>query len=175
MMVRRMDKKSLARGGAKKLTSVELIRLLKVLERNDGKHAAVAVHETAHVDRVALHLTRQHAAALGEVHKVARRLLPCRNVLKLRIVTEQRSAHVDELLARHELELGVFGERDANGIAQAVCEQGANANCALHATVFALACLGDAQVHRVVPSELVHFCCQQAVRLYHDERIAGLH
>jgi hypothetical protein len=35
--------------------------------------------------------------------------------------------------------------------------------------------LGDPQVHGVVPAAVVHLLGQQAVRLYHHQRVAGLH
>src|SRR5436309_2411534 len=46
---------------------------------------------------------------------------------------------------------GIFGEGNADGIAQAIAQQGADADGALDAGIFAFARFGDAQVNRIIP------------------------
>ena len=82
-----------------------------------------------------------------------------------------------EFKARRHLVHGVLRERDAQGVADAVGEQRADADGALDAGIFALTGLGHAEVHRVVPvlSGLFQTLDEQAVGLNHDLDVRGLH
>ena len=82
-----------------------------------------------------------------------------------------------ELLSHGDLEDGIFGQGDAHGVTNAVCQQGADAYGALDAAVFAVSRFGDAEVDGIVPvgAELIEMRDEQAVGLDHDLRIAGLH
>ncbi len=81
----------------------------------------------------------------------------------------------DQPLGDRHLGFRLLGERDAHGVAQAVVEQGADADGRLDAPILAQAGLGHAQVERVVEAFLVHARHQQPVGLDHDLRIRGLH
>lgn len=72
---------------------------------------------------------------------------------------------------------GVFRQGDTNRVADAVSEQGADADGALDAAIFAIARLGDAEVDRVVPvaAQRIEMSNEQAIGLDHDLGIAGLH
>ena len=71
----------------------------------------------------------------------------------------------------------VFGERDANGVANAVVEQRANADGGLDAAVFAVAGLGHAEMDRVIPvgAFFIQARDEQSIGLDHHLRVAGLH
>ena len=71
----------------------------------------------------------------------------------------------------------VLGEGDADGVAQAVGEERADADGALDAAVLAVAGLGDAEVERVIPvgAELEQAGGEQPVGIDHDLGVAGLH
>ena len=72
---------------------------------------------------------------------------------------------------------GVLGEGNPDGVADAVGEQGADADGALDAAVLAVAGLGDAEVDRVVPVRTLggEAGDEQAVSLDHDLGIGRLH
>ena len=80
-----------------------------------------------------------------------------------------------QCLRHGDLRLGLLGERHADGVAQAVLQQGTDAGGALDASVLAVAGLGDAEVQRVIPAQLHHAVYQQAVGLHHHPGVAGLH
>ena len=71
----------------------------------------------------------------------------------------------------------VLGERDADGVADAVVQQRADADGALDAAVLAVAGLGDAEVDRVIPvrAELVEPRDEQPVGVDHHLGVARLH
>ena len=83
-----------------------------------------------------------------------------------------------EHLRNRYLALGLFGERHADGIADAFGEQGSYPHCTLYASVFALASLGDSQVERIVHILGVHASDEEAHRLHHNDgvrRLDGYH
>ena len=71
----------------------------------------------------------------------------------------------------------VLGERDADGVADAVGQERADADGALDAAVLAVAGLGDAEVERVVPvgAELEQAGGEHAVGVDHDLGVARFH
>ncbi|MEY5016372.1 MAG: hypothetical protein RIS92_2730 [Verrucomicrobiota bacterium] len=72
---------------------------------------------------------------------------------------------------------GILGERHADGVADSVREQAANADGAFDPSVVAVSCFGDAEVEWIVPvvAELVEARCEQAVCADHDLWITGFH
>jgi hypothetical protein len=70
---------------------------------------------------------------------------------------------------------GVFGQRNANGVAQTIHQQAADADGALDAPVFAVAGFGDSEVEGIVHRLLGHALHEQAVGLDHDLWIRRLH
>ena len=66
---------------------------------------------------------------------------------------------------------GLFTERHAHGVANAVGQQGTNAHGTLDATVFALSSLGHAEMKRIVHVFLFHLAHQKAHGAYHDNRV----
>jgi hypothetical protein len=81
----------------------------------------------------------------------------------------------DEGLGDRDFVDAVFGEGDADGVAESVEEETADADGAFDAAVFAVARFGDAEVERVVHVFLRHALHEQAVGLDHDLGIRGLH
>ena len=71
----------------------------------------------------------------------------------------------------------IFRERNADGVAQAVAQQRADADGALDPAVFAFAGFGDAEVDRIIPvrAEFIQSRDQQAIALDHHLGIARLH
>ena len=72
------------------------------------------------------------------------------------------------------LALGLFGQRHADGVANAFGKQGANAHCRLDASVFTLASLCDTQMQRVVHVLSVHRLDKQTDGSHHDDGIRSL-
>ena len=70
--------------------------------------------------------------------------------------------------------LGLLGEGDADGVANALGEQGTNADGGLDATVLALTCLGDTEVQGIVHVFTVHGLDKQAHGGDHDHGVGGL-
>ncbi len=58
---------------------------------------------------------------------------------------------LDQRLRHRDLVDAVFGERNADGVADAVAQERADADRALDAAVLAFAGLGDAEMDRVIP------------------------
>ena len=137
-----------------------------------GEDRAVAVEDVPEVDGVVLLLDREIGRATREVLEVASLLL---ELLDAPLLLGGFVADVPEAGARLHLEVRSLGEGDADGVAEAVEEQGADADGGLHASVLALASLGHAQVKRVVPAELVHLVREESVRLHHHQRVGRLH
>jgi len=71
----------------------------------------------------------------------------------------------------------VLGERNANGVADTVIEEGTDADGALDAAVLAVAGLGDAEMDGVIPigPQFIESGDEEAVSVDHHLRIAGLH
>ncbi len=81
---------------------------------------------------------------------------------------------VNQLAGNGNFGLGLFRQRHADGIADALGEQGSDAHGALDAPVFALAGLGNAQMERIVHVFAVHGFHQKAHRLHHHHRVGCL-
>ena len=82
---------------------------------------------------------------------------------------------LQDRLGRRNFILGRLGEGDANGVAQPVREQSADANRALDAPIHTGPRLGHAKVQRIVHALLVHALHEQPVRLHHHDGVGGLH
>ena len=81
----------------------------------------------------------------------------------------------DECSGDWDFGFGVFGEGDADRIAQAIFEQRADARGGFDAPVFPVAGFCHPQMERVIHALGHHFVDQQAVRLNHHLGIAGFH
>ena len=150
--------------GAERL--VERLRLGEHRAIDRREHRAVAVEQAAVVERVALLLRGEAAGASlegGEVAAVG--VAGDGLLLRLLLGLHPRAPNLGEPVARRKLALRVLGEGDADRVAEAVGEERADADRALHAAVLALARLGHAEVERVVPAEPVHLGREQPVAL----------
>lgn len=89
----------------------------------------------------------------------------------------RRAGEINECLGDWNFVDGVFGEGDADGIADAVGEEGADADDGFDAAVFAIASFGDAEVDGVVPIGAfgIEASDEEAVGLDHDLWVRGLH
>src|SRR5260370_42112581 len=56
-----------------------------------------------------------------------------------------------QCLCDRYLVYAVFGQRDANCVAQSICQEGANPNRALNPPIFAIACFGDTEMQGIAP------------------------
>ena len=81
---------------------------------------------------------------------------------------------IDDFASHWNLELRVFTEAHANGVANALGEQSANAYSTLDATVFTLASLSHTEMQRIVHVFAIHRLNKQAHALHHDHRVRGL-
>ena len=82
---------------------------------------------------------------------------------------------LDELLRHGNLVFGRLGQRDADGVADTVGQQRADAHGALDAPLEAVARLGHPEMYRVVHPLGIHRLDQQPVGVDHHARIARLH
>ena len=82
--------------------------------------------------------------------------------------------HINELTGHGNLALRFLGERHADGVADALGEQGANADGTLDAAVLALACLCDTEVKRIVHILLIHRLDKQTYGGNHHHSIRSL-
>mmetsp|Transcript_19034 Transcript_19034/g.38600 ORF Transcript_19034/g.38600 Transcript_19034/m.38600 type:complete len:532 (-) Transcript_19034:99-1694(-) len=153
-----------------------------LLGQHVGRHGAddrpVLVKETGNVDLVPLLRFRQGPVPAIERGDVAGVNVGLHGRLTGRGVGvggEARGGHVGEGVAGLVLELRVLGEGDADGVAEAVGEEGADSHGGLHATVLALSGLCDAEVEGVIPPEAVLLGGEEAVGLNHDEGVGRLH
>src|SRR5690606_1178008 len=83
-------------------------------------------------------------------------------------VVPTRHGFAGEGLGDGDFVNAVFGEGDADGVAEAVGEEGADADGGFDAAVFAGAGLGDAEVEGVVHGFALHAFDEEAVGLDHD-------
>jgi hypothetical protein len=92
------------------------------------------------------------------------------------VICEQRHLG-QQVLANRNLLQAVFRERDADGVAEAVAQQRADAYGAFDAALFAFTGLSDAEVKGVVlvVAEFVQARDKQPVALDHHLGIARLH
>ena len=111
------------------------------------------------------------AAGEDEGIEAERRLL--RRELVLGVLAGER----DQRARDGDFVDAVLGERDADGVADAVGQQRADADGALDAAVLAVAGLGDAEVERVIPvgPELEQARGEHAVGVDHHLGVARLH
>ena len=80
-----------------------------------------------------------------------------------------------DLLAGRDLMHGILRQGDADGVADALGQQRADADGRLDAAFVTAARFGHAQVQRKTAAQLfAHRTVEQAVGFHHDERIAGL-
>lgn len=84
---------------------------------------------------------------------------------------------MDERLGHGDLVDGVFGEGDADGVADTVGEEGADADGGFDASVLAIACFGDSEVDGIIPIRAfsIEPCHEEAVGLDHDFGVGGFH
>ena len=82
-----------------------------------------------------------------------------------------------QLAADGDLVRRIFGERNANRVAEAVAEERADADRALNAAIFAFAGFGDTEMDRIIPvrAELVQAGDEQSIAFNGDLWVAGLH
>src|SRR6202012_665514 len=81
-----------------------------------------------------------------------------------------------KILTNGDLEFGVFRQGDADGVTDAIFQEGADADGRFDPPVFAISGFGDAEVQGVTGAEFFrHIADQQAVGLDHDQRVAGFH
>ena len=81
---------------------------------------------------------------------------------------------VHELTGDGDFAFGLFGERNADGVTNALGKQGADAYGTLDTTVLAFTSFCDAEVQGVVHVLLVHRFHQQADGGDHDNGVRGL-
>ena len=81
---------------------------------------------------------------------------------------------VDEVACDGYLRLRLLAQTHADGVADAVGKQCADAHRTLDASVFALASLGHAEVERIVHVSLVHLGDEQAHGAHHDDGVRCL-
>ena len=123
-----------------------------------------------------------HAAAGDELGLA---LVEFKGVESLRLIHRERSSgkHHARLVGSRQLKTGgnlkhrILRQRNSQGIANAIGQQGTHARGALDAGILALASLSHAQVNGVVPVEafLSQSLHQQAVSLNHDLHVGRLH
>ena len=80
----------------------------------------------------------------------------------------------NQFLRHRHLQLRVFAQRHANGVAHTLGKQRANAHSALYSAVLAVASLGDAQVQRKVHIFGIHSHNQSPNRFHHHHRVRSL-
>ena len=119
---------------------------------------------------------RRRTAAVGERVEGKRNVLVRVGIARGRVPLP-RCVQADQRAGHRDLVDAVLRERDADGVADAVVEQRADTDGALDAPVLTVACLGDAEMYRVIPvgSFLGKTVDQQAVGGDHHLRIARLH
>ena len=81
---------------------------------------------------------------------------------------------VDEVARNGYLRFRLLAQTHADGVADAVGKQCADAHRTLDASVLAFACLGDAEVERVVHVGVVHLGDEQAHGAHHDDGVRRL-
>lgn len=164
---------------AQLLVQVLDVLLLEHFGGDGGNDAAVLVEDAADVDGVGVLLLGEGALPAGEGGDVPRVDVGGHGGLALGglgvEVGQPVGGNLGEPVAGLVLELWILGEGDPDGVAEAVGEEGADADGRLHPTVLALPGLGNAEVEGVVPIHPVHLGGQEAVGLDHDEGVGGLH
>mmetsp|Transcript_64883 Transcript_64883/g.107607 ORF Transcript_64883/g.107607 Transcript_64883/m.107607 type:complete len:483 (-) Transcript_64883:1252-2700(-) len=147
-------------------------RLRRQLLRGDrGQHGPVAVQQRPVVEDVPLPLRGQvrlpppEVAPLPVLPEIGHPLGLLHGVLP----------DPGQDLAGLDLQVRVLCQRHADGVPEPVQQQGPDPDGGLHSPVLALARLRDPQVQGVGPAFFVHAGGQQAVRLHHDQGVAGLH
>ena len=161
------------------LVQVLDVLLLEHFGGDGGNDAAVLVEDAADVDGVGVLLLRKSTLSAGEGGDVPRVDVGGDGGLALGglgvEIGQPIGGNLGEAVAGFVLELGILGEGYADGVAEAIGEEGADADGRLHPSVLTLSGLGHAQVEGVVPVHPVHLGGQEAVGLDHDEGVGRLH
>ena len=90
-------------------------------------------------------------------------------------MTRAGASHVfGQLIGHGNLALGLFTEADAQGIANAVAQEGTDAHRTLDAAVLALARFGHTEMEGIVHALGLHHVAEEAHTLHHHHGIAGL-
>ena len=81
---------------------------------------------------------------------------------------------LQDALCHRNLAFRLLAEANANGVANAVYEQSADADGTLQAAVLAFASFCHAQVQRIVHAFFLHLLTEQTDALHHDDRVRSL-